>query len=191
MASSFFISGSELALEAGVSLRTIQSWAKAGYFCKDGLNSYDLLGYYRWQVQFLTNQVFSSKNGVAAWDAKWHEGRARKTLAEAKLSELELQKQSQAVLPRNVVSFQLNKFLGSFITSVRSLPSQVYGDLVRADSSERVNRVLHEAITEVLTSIRTELQNLDFPTELKEQCDSFYQSYSSPGLDVNSFSDES
>jgi hypothetical protein len=39
------ISTDDFAAEAGVSIRTIQTWAKAGYFGKQSFNSYDLIGF--------------------------------------------------------------------------------------------------------------------------------------------------
>jgi phage terminase Nu1 subunit (DNA packaging protein) len=180
-----FVSVDELALEAGVSIRTVQSWAKAGYFSKDGTNSYDLVGYYRWQVESLRSELSSLKGITSGWDSQWREGRARKALAEGKLVELELQKLSQEVLLRDVVAFELDKIISLCIAGIRALPHQVHSELVRADSHDRINDVLNLGVNQVLAVIRAELKKLELPADLVEKCDSFYASYSSSPSSVH------
>lgn len=177
--SSLFVTAGELALEAGVSIRTIQSWAKSGYFGKSGHNRYDLIGYYRWQNHCLNQELTSLKEVALDWDAKWREGRARKSLAEAKLVELQLQKLAQSLLLRDVVAFELDKILSASISAVRSLPNFVYRDLVWASTHPQIKNTLDAAVTDVLARIQSQLKGLRLPSELIQQCDSFQRNYSS------------
>jgi phage terminase Nu1 subunit (DNA packaging protein) len=177
--SSLFVSGADLALEAGVSIRTVQCWAKAGHFHKQGFNSYDLLGYYRWQNQSLKQEISALKGSALDWDARWREGRARKSLAEGKLVELELQKLSQSVVLREVVVFELEKILSCCIASVRTFPRLVNAELSQAKSADPINHILNTAVTAVLSQIQVGLKKLQLPPDLAEKCESFYASYSS------------
>jgi hypothetical protein len=184
--SSLFVSAGDLAVEAGVSIRTIQTWAKAGYFGKQSFNSYDLVGYYRWQNQSLNNELLSLKESASDWDSKWREGRARRALAEAQLAELELQKLAQSVLIREVVSFEIENMLSCFISSVRTFPYLVKTELSQTNSHDHINDILNTAVNSVLSQIQASLKKLQLPPELVKQCESFYANYSSSGVENQS-----
>jgi phage terminase Nu1 subunit (DNA packaging protein) len=174
-----FVSVEDLASEAGVTVRTVQSWAKAGYFQKSGHNCYDLVGYYRWQNQCVNQQLVSLKEIASDWDSKWREGRARKAIAEAKLMELELQKLSASVIPRDVANFQLEKILSCCISSIKSLPSQVSLELEAVGYSKNMKQILKNGVTTILDEIYSRVRRLELPEELVEQCAQFYADYSS------------
>jgi phage terminase Nu1 subunit (DNA packaging protein) len=177
---SLFVSVTELAQEAGVSVRTVQTWAKAGYFSKQGSNAYDILGYYRWYTRSLRQDLDEHKAKVARsdWDTKWREGRARKSLAEASLVELQMQSKVKQVVPIDLVISEIDKVLSSSIRLFRDLPSYFSVSHCYQSSSE-VAAALEQAVSLALKDFQSQLVSLSLGAELVEKSKVFHDSFSS------------
>jgi phage terminase Nu1 subunit (DNA packaging protein) len=169
-----FVSGQDLAEVAGVNIRTIQNWAMLGYFQRDGKDRYDLVGYYQWQNFVLTQEIEALKDTASSWDGQWRQARCRKTIAQAKLAEIELKKLSNELVLSDIAKLQLTNVLTIFITKLKRLPRE-FSKHIAQSSASLCHDLLRDIIDQTLKDISLELQKKELPEYLLQAQEELFQ----------------